>query len=77
MSDEVALHYIVNDGAPYDGPPDLDAVTGKLMLPHGESLDAGARDGWKKIVVLPGAPSKARKKLTEERARNRRRRTGA
>lgn len=67
------MHYIVNGGQTYDGAPEF-LADGALKLPTGQVLAEGA--GWTKVSVLPGAPTSARKTVSD-RAKdlaNRRRR---
>jgi hypothetical protein len=68
------MHYIVNSNRAYEGAPNLDPTTGRLKLPHGESLEEGIRTGWKRIVVMPGDVPPARKQRTEDAFASRRRR---
>jgi hypothetical protein len=80
MRDEIAndhlLHYTVDRKYTYPGLPDLDAETGTLQIPDGPALQAGVPGGWKRIIITPGPPTDAGRKLTEQsedRAAKRRR----
>jgi hypothetical protein len=65
------MYYIVNAGSAYQGAPNLDAATGRLTLPTGQTLEQGHRDGWRTITIKSGEISTARKAVTERAATKR------
>jgi hypothetical protein len=56
------MHYIVDGGLTYDGAPEFRA-DGTLVLPNGQALAEGI--GWRKVDVLAGEPTPARKMLSD------------